>query len=308
MGSIAPASIRVFKSNFVKTHIIRYSTKVRSKIDRALGFVGIIESSAFTISATAIAGATLITGKAFAVGQASNVSATAMRVGMKMDVWDLIWHSGVIVKFVLLILFLFSVFSWAIILTKNMQLTRLAIANDNFLEAFWRASSLDSIFTELEKYKTSSLAQVFKAGYMELQKIADSKLHRNEQGSMELSGLDNISRSLRKASDNEISHIEARASFLATVGSTSPFIGLFGTVWGIMSAFQNIGNTGAASLAVVAPGISEALITTAVGLAAAIPAVMAYNFFITKFKKQDLEISNFSNDFLNVVKRNFFKD
>jgi biopolymer transport protein TolQ len=231
-----------------------------------------------------------------------------LHVGMKMDVWDLIWHSGTIVKFVLLILLIFSVVSWAIILTKNMQITKLVLANESFLEAFWKASSLDAVFEELDRFKSSSLAHVFRAGYMELQKIADSKMNRAEKDSMALSGLDNISRSLRKASDSEIARIEGRVSFLATVGSTSPFIGLFGTVWGIMSAFQNIGNTGAASLAVVAPGISEALITTAVGLVAAIPAVMAYNFFVTKFKKQDLEISNFTNDFLNIVKRNFFKD
>ena len=239
---------------------------------------------------------------AYAAGQ------SAIKVGMKMDVWDLIWHSGIIVKFVLLLLLSFSVLSWAIIISKNFQLTRVNESNERFLEAFWRAGSLDSIFSELSKFDPSPLANVFKAGYLELQKIAESKLRKMEKDSMALSGLDNIHRSLRKASDNEIARVEGHTGFLATIGSTSPFIGLFGTVWGIMSAFQNIGNTGAASLAVVAPGISEALITTAVGLAAAIPAVMAYNYFIGKFKKQDLEISNFSSDFLNIVKRNFFKD
>ena len=233
---------------------------------------------------------------------------SALKVGMKMDVWDLIWHSGMIVKFVLILLLTFSVISWAIIIAKNYQLSRVDVSNNLFLEAFWKATSLDSVYGDMTKFEGSPLANVFNSGYLELQRIAESKLRKMEKDSMALSGLDNIHRSLRKASDNEISRIEGRTSMLATIGSTSPFIGLFGTVWGIMSAFQNIGNTGAASLAVVAPGISEALITTAVGLAAAIPAVMAYNYFVGKFKKQDLEISNFASDFLNVVKRNFFKD
>jgi biopolymer transport protein TolQ len=234
---------------------------------------------------------------------------SAIKVGMRMDVWDLIWNSGVIVKFVLLLLLTFSVLSWAIIFAKNAQVTRVSLANSRFLDIFWKATSLDSIFNDIQKFKGSSCASVFKAGYTELQRIAEAK-NRNKAGDdgVTLTGIDNISRALRKASDNEIASLEGRTSFLATVGSTSPFIGLFGTVWGIMTAFQNIGNTGAASLAVVAPGISEALITTAVGLAAAIPAVMGYNYFVGKFRKQDLELSNFNSDFLNIVKRNFFKD
>ncbi len=235
-------------------------------------------------------------------------SKSIIKVGMKMDVWDLILNSGLIVKFVLLLLIAFSVLSWAIMFAKKVQISRLNNSNDDFLDLFWKASSLDGIFKDVEKFKDSSLAKVFKAGYTELQRIAEAKSRRKDEGALTLTSLDNVSRALRKASDNEIAHLEGRTNFLATVGSTSPFIGLFGTVWGIMSAFQNIGNTGAASLAVVAPGISEALITTAVGLAAAIPAVMGYNYFVGKFKKQDLEISNFSSDFLNIVKRNFFKD
>jgi biopolymer transport protein TolQ len=235
-------------------------------------------------------------------------SKSIIKVGMKMDVWDLILNSGLIVKFVLLLLITFSVLSWAIMFAKKVQLSRLNDSNDDFLDLFWKATSLDGIFKDIEKFKSSSLAIVFKAGYTELQRIAEAKARRKDEGSLSLTSLDNVSRALRKASDNEIARLEGRTNFLATVGSTSPFIGLFGTVWGIMTAFQNIGNTGAASLAVVAPGISEALITTAVGLAAAIPAVMGYNYFVGKFRKQDLEISNFSSDFLNIVKRNFFKD
>ncbi len=233
---------------------------------------------------------------------------TSIKVAMKFGVWDLIWNSGAVVKFVLLILLGFSVLSWAIILSKNIQLARLDSTNLKFLDLFWKAKSLDGISEVINRYDASPLAQVFRAGYTELQRIAESSSRdKTETSALELSSLENVQRALRKASDSEVARIEGRTSFLATVGTTSPFIGLFGTVWGIMSAFQNIGNTGAASLAVVAPGISEALITTAVGLAAAIPAVVGYNHFVGKFRKQDLEINNFSADFLNIVKRNFFK-
>ena len=151
---------------------------------------------------------------------------------------------------------------------------------------------------------------------MELQKIADasratdSKSQINLDGAArpQLIGIENFARALRKASDIQIASLESRLGFLATTGSTGPFIGLFGTVWGIMNAFQKIGNTGQASLAVVAPGISEALIATAIGLATAIPAVVAYNHFVSQVKREELEISNFSSDLMNVAKRNFFRE
>lgn len=233
-----------------------------------------------------------------------------IKVSTRMDTWDIIFHAGPMVKLVMLTLLVFSVFSWAIIFTKRLQMNRLELENEKFLDLFWKASSLDAIYAEAKAFQASSIASVFKAGYLELQKIANthsSKVNKDTQGVL-LTGIDNISRALRKASDNEIAKIEGRTSFLATVGSTSPFIGLFGTVWGIMVSFQGIANSGAASLSVVAPGISEALIATAIGLGAAIPAVIGYNYFVGKFKKQDLEINNFSSDFLNIVKRNFFKD
>ncbi|MCC6278755.1 MAG: protein TolQ [Oligoflexia bacterium] len=228
---------------------------------------------------------------------------------MKLDAWELIWNAGPVVKFVMIVLAGFSVVSWAIIFTKHTQLSKVTAENASFLDLFWKASSLENINAEVGRFKMSPLANVFRAGYSELQRIAESRLgEKSSSGALSLSGIENVSRALRKASDSEVAKIEGRTGFLATVGSTSPFIGLFGTVWGIMNSFQNIGNTGAASLSVVAPGISEALIATAIGLAAAIPAVMAYNYFVGKFKKQDLEINNFTADFLNIVKRNFFKD
>ncbi|MBK9293463.1 MAG: protein TolQ [Oligoflexia bacterium] len=224
---------------------------------------------------------------------------------VKTDAWDLILHAGPVVKLVLLILILFSIYSWAIILTKKLQLTKISLMNSRFLEQFWQAPNLDSVFLDIDRYSGSTLASVFKAGYMELQKIADDKA---SGASGTGGGVENIQRALTKAADSEVSSMEGRTAFLATVASTGPFIGLFGTVWGIMAAFQNIGATGAASLATVAPGISEALIATAIGLAAAIPAAVGYNYFVGKFKKQDLEINNFVSDFLNLIKRNFFRD
>src|SRR5207244_221898 len=131
---------------------------------------------------------------AFAAAQST------IKVGMKFGVWDLIWNSGTLVKFVLLILLAFSVLSWAIILAKNIQLARLDVTNGEFLELFWKAKSLDGIFNKVKEFEASALAQVFRAGYMELQKIAEKS-----DSPMELSGIENVSRALRKASDNEIS-------------------------------------------------------------------------------------------------------
>ena len=203
-----------------------------------------------------------------------------------------------------------SVISWAIIFTKKKALRVSSENNVLFLDSFWKSTSLDDIYSKIERHGESSMARVFRAGYLELRKIADSNLGKKdgETGGPLFSGLDNLERALRKASDVELNRMESRVSFLATTGSTGPFIGLFGTVWGIMGAFHKIGSTGAASLAVVAPGISEALIATAIGLAAAIPATVAYNHFLTLIRREEMELNSFSSDFLNIAKRNFFKD
>lgn len=220
--------------------------------------------------------------------------------------WDAILQASFLVQLTLIILVGLSVVCWAVAFLKFKQFSSLTEANERFVEAFWKASSLDSLYTELDKYKKSSLARVFKAGYLELQKLASHK--KADQTVLQLSGGDNLERELRKSVDLEVSHMETHLTLLATTGSTGPFIGLFGTVWGIMSSFQKIGQTGSASLAVVAPGISEALVATAIGLAAAIPAVVLYNHFIAQIRKQEMALNNFSSDFLNIVKRNFFKE
>lgn len=216
-----------------------------------------------------------------------------------------------VVQLTLLILIGLSVVCWAIGWTKWRQLKALQDANDVFNSRFWKAASLDSLYEEVDSFRDSSLARVFKAAYLELKKLAESP-HLNRSGEAaakpQLSGLDNIERVLRKSSENEIANMESRLTILATTGSTGPFIGLFGTVWGIMSSFHKIGQTGSASLAVVAPGISEALVATAIGLAAAIPAVVLYNNFNSRIRREEIELNNFSTDFLNIVKRNFFQE
>ncbi len=232
-------------------------------------------------------------------------------VGVNTSAWQALTSANFVVQLTLLTLIALSVISWAIILTKRKQFSETQEANRPFIDAFWKASSLDDIFEVLDKHPQSSNARVFRAGYLELRKIADSNLAQSgpdENSTPLLSGIDNLERSLRKAIDAEILLLENRLSLLATTGSTGPFIGLFGTVWGIMGSFHKIGATGMASLAVVAPGISEALIATGVGLFAAIPATVAYNHFITKLRHEELNLSNFAADFLNITKRNFFRD
>ena len=226
------------------------------------------------------------------------------------NTWDAIWSASLPVQFTLLILVVMSVATWAIVLTKRKSLNAVRTANTKFLDVFWKATSLDDIYNKTDEHPNSNIARIFRAGYTELRKMADSNLAQSENnaGAPLLSGIDNLERATRKAIDVEITKLETRISFLATTGSTGPFIGLFGTVWGIMGAFQKIGVTNMASLAVVAPGISEALIATAIGLAAAIPATIFYNHFVASIRREELELTSFASDFLNIAKRNFFKD
>ncbi len=231
-----------------------------------------------------------------------------VQVATNVGAWHAIASASPIVQLTLLSLAGMSIVSWAIIVQKRKQFATVTAANKPFEEKFWKASSLEDVNDNLKNYPESNLAAVFRFGYLELKKIADSHLSQPDDGDAPiLSGIDNLQRSLRKAIDLEISRLESRLIFLATVGSVGPFVGLFGTVWGIMGSFQRIGQTGMASLAVVAPGIAEALIATGVGLAAAIPATIAYNHYVTLIKKQELVLNNFAADFLNLAKRNFFR-
>jgi biopolymer transport protein TolQ len=215
-----------------------------------------------------------------------------------LSTWTLIADSGALVKLILVLLLAASVISWAIIFVKLRMLKSARIQNANFNETFWNSSSLDEIHQKIGQFAGSPIAAVFSSGYQELRKlpIRDGFL----DGSAEIA---NITRALNRAIGNEVDTLEKNVDWLASTASAAPFVGLFGTVWGIMSSFQSIGAMGSASLAVVAPGISEALISTAVGLGAAIPAAIAYNLLVNRTRKISLDMENFSQDFINMIQR-----
>ena len=212
--------------------------------------------------------------------------------------------TGLVVKAVLLMLIMFSVFSWAIIWFKFNQITKAFKDSGRFMDFFFKTKKFDTIAAQADRFAASPLVVLFSEGYSELKQVMEGDTRDSGGGiSTDLGGVENVSRALRRATNLEVNRLEKYITFLATTGSTSPFIGLFGTVWGIMVAFEGIGRTGSASLAVVAPGIAEALIATAVGLVAAIPAVIAYNHFQHKIRVLIKERDSFSTEVLNSVQR-----
>ncbi|MCX5845063.1 MAG: protein TolQ [Deltaproteobacteria bacterium] len=227
----------------------------------------------------------------------------------------MILDAGIMVQFVLLLLLFFSVVSWAIIFMKYRSIKKVKRENDMFLDAYMKSNKLSDIFPESKKYKNSSIAEVFQAGYTELVKITkvireSTSAKENDELTgphLEMKGIDNVERALNRACSSESTKLESTLGFLATTGSASPFIGLFGTVWGIMDTFRSIGTRGSATLAVVAPGISEALIATAAGLAAAIPAVIFYNYYLNRIKNMTMEMDNFASEVLNIIERYYVK-
>jgi len=206
---------------------------------------------------------------------------------MNNSVIQLILNAGYIVKAVLLILMTFSVISWAIIFFKQKYFSKANKESEQFQRAYRTNRDPKSLFQSTRSLTLSPIANVFKAVYVD-----DAKRDKNE-----------VKRLLRRYETLESVKLEKYLNFLATTGSTAPFIGLFGTVWGIMNAFHGIGAAGSASLAVVAPGIAEALIATAVGLAAAIPAVIAYNYYLSMSRKMIFEMEDFSEDLLELFTR-----
>ena len=223
----------------------------------------------------------------------------------------MILDAGVIVQLVLLLLLVFSIISWAIIFVKIRTLKRVGQQNALFQDAYLKSTVLSDVMSMARNHPASSLAEVFRAGYAELQKLTRSvrgtsaprELDEEVVASVELKGMANVERALSRATSAESAKLESAISFLATTGSASPFIGLFGTVWGIMDTFRGIGAKGTATLAVVAPGISEALIATAAGLAAAIPAVIFYNYFLNRIRAITIEMDSFASEMLNLVER-----
>lgn len=227
---------------------------------------------------------------------------------MQLSISNMIMHAGPMGQMVMLTLLLFSIASWSIIFMKVRLFKKAVKDSDAFLESFWASQTLNDANDAAENHVLSPEAAVFQAGFAELQKI--NKIRNRPEDStasepleMQLATMDNLKRAVRKAESQEMAELGRSLAFLATTGSATPFIGLFGTVWGIMSSFHNIGMRGSASLAVVAPGISEALVATAAGLAVAIPAVIAYNFFANQLDDIENEMHNFTTDFLNLVER-----
>lgn len=217
---------------------------------------------------------------------------------------DMIFNSGLVIKLSLLVLAYLSVVSWAIIFFKFRVIHRATRDSQRFQNFFWAKKRIDAIHQGLNNYKHSPLAVLFREGYQEiLRHQTDSNGTDQPLFSTDLGQSANVGRALRRATTQERQRLEKFLTFLATTGSIAPFIGLFGTIWGIMDAFISIGQTGSTSLAVIAPGISEALVTTAIGLVAAIPAVVAYNHFVNKVNLLTGEMDSFSQEFLNIVQR-----
>ena len=231
-----------------------------------------------------------------------------------IDIFNMIIHAGPMVKFVMLLLLLFSITSWAIMLMKYRYIKKAFSESAEFIDFFWKSRNLSNAFSKAKQLGGSPIARFFRVGYAELKNLSRSctskkkeskRSSENENTSLSarFTGIDNVKRALRRAINIESTRMIRMVPFLATTGNTAPFIGLFGTVWGIMSSFHGIALKGSASLAAVAPGISEALVATAAGLAAAIPAVIAFNHFMQKIRIIESELHNFSADFLNIIER-----
>lgn len=205
----------------------------------------------------------------------------------EISIISLVMRAGIVVKFVLLTLLFFSIFSWAIIIYKYRLLSRVERESEEFQRAFLKGKDWDTLYQNTRTLRLTPLANLFRAVY-----------------SMEEPDIDDVKRSLKRVEATESARLERYLTFLATTGSTTPFIGLFGTVWGIMNSFVGIGKLGSASLAVVAPGIAEALIATAAGLAAAVPAVIAYNYYLSRVRRNIITMEDFSQEIIEqFVKR-----
>ena len=206
------------------------------------------------------------------------------------EILKMVLQMGAVAQAVLLILLVFSLLSWSIVLSKWASLRRARAQSGRFLRAFRKAQRLQDLAAVSEQFKPSPLVPVFESAYEEFRRQGEQNIPA-------------VQRAAQIAASEELSRLERRLPWLATTGAVAPFIGLFGTVWGIIDAFSGLGDAGAATLRAVAPGISEALITTAAGLAAAIPAVIAYNIFTHRMREFGARMDDFGLEFLNAVER-----
>ena len=200
-------------------------------------------------------------------------------------------RADIVVKSVIVVLIAASIFSWALIVDKYKLFKKINLSSDEFEQKFWKSKSAESFYNNIPANSNDPLANIFKAGMGEMLKSKTRSSNQSER----------VSRILEVSTEREMLTIEKYFTFLATVGSTAPFIGLFGTVWGIMNSFQSIAISRNTSLAIVAPGIAEALFATALGLLAAIPAVVAYNKFNNELRLYGRRIENFTKRFLSIV-------
>lgn len=231
----------------------------------------------------------------------------------EVDIVHLIADAKGVVLVIAIILIVMMVLTLFVIFYKLVHITQAQAQSITFLDRFWESKRLDEIYQVAEKLKRSPIAAMFRAGYVELSKVKRSR-EGSQQYGMEAQvsmhdragDADNVDRALARARLAENTKLENLLPFLATTGSAAPFIGLLGTVWGIMEAFMAIAAAGNADLAAVSGPIAEALIATAMALAAAIPSVVAYNYFQRRLKVLNAEMTNFSSDFMNIIKRHFF--
>ena len=218
------------------------------------------------------------------------IETTQIAFALGGEIVNLVEQTGLVAKVVLIILFIFSILSWSVILSKWSSLKRARVQSGRFLRAFRKAQRLQDVAAVSEQFKPSPLVPVFENAYDEYRRQGDSNIAA-------------VHRAAQIASSEELTRLERRLPLLATTGAVTPFIGLFGTVWGIIDAFQGLGDAGAATLRAVAPGISEALITTAAGLFTAIPAVIAYNHYVHSLKEFAARMDDFSLELLNLIER-----
>jgi biopolymer transport protein TolQ len=229
---------------------------------------------------------------------------TTAALAANLDLVKMFQQAHWIVQTVMVLLAIMFVIGLYIIIYKTMYVRRASTESDRFQDSFWRSRDIEQIYKQAQELRNSPLSQMFVAGYTELAKLAsDENLRGDREGN-----LANIERALRRAQTVETMKLESMVPFLATTGSAAPFIGLFGTVIGILLAFLEISESqAAATLKVVGPHIAEALFATAIGLVAAIPAVMAYNYFMRRIRVLRSEMETFEHDYLNIIKRHFLR-
>jgi len=215
-----------------------------------------------------------------------------------LSIITLILHASLVVQLVVAGLLIVSLVSWSLIFSKLVGLARLKKRNDNFEQEFWSGKNLTDLYQSAnERVETAPMERLFASGMREFLKLRERRLDTGAQ-------LDGARRAMRASLQRELDTIEGNLGFLASVGSVSPYVGLFGTVWGIMHAFVGLSNLQQVTLATVAPGIAEALVATAIGLFAAIPAVVAYNRFARDIDRTAIQLESFTEEFSNILQRN----